>query len=80
MKVEFVLSHVRLLATPWTGTQEVPLSAGLFRQEYWSVLAFPSPGNLPDPGTEPVSPVSPTLAGRFFTTEPKKNGKSESRM
>ena len=40
---------------------------GFPRQEYWSRLPFPSPGDLPDPGIEPVSPA---LAGRFFTTEP----------
>ena len=40
---------------------------GFPRQEYWSRLLFPSPGDLPDPGIEPVSPV---LEGRFFTTEP----------
>ena len=40
------------------------------RQEYWSGLPFPSPGDLPDPGIEPASPVSPALAGGFFTTEP----------
>ena len=38
------------------------------RQEYWSGLSFPLPGDLPDPGVEPVSPASPALAGRFFTT------------
>ena len=42
-------------------------SMGVFRQEYWSVLPFPSPGNLPHPGIEPASSI---LAGRFFTTEP----------
>ena len=40
------------------------------RQEYWSQLPFPSPGNLPDPGGESVSPMSSGLAGAFFTTEP----------
>ena len=43
---------------------------GFFRQEYWSGLPFPPPGNLPDPGIEPASLASPALAGRFFTTEP----------
>ena len=43
---------------------------GIFRQEYWSRLPFPPPGDLPNPGTEPMSPASPALAGRFFTTEP----------
>ena len=38
------------------------------QQEYWSGLPFPSPGDLPDPGIKPASPVSPALAGRFFTT------------
>ena len=42
---------------------------GFFRQEYWSGLPFPSP-DLPDPGIEPASPVSPALAGELFTTEP----------
>ena len=55
--------------TPWTAACQAPLSVGFSRQEYWSGLPFPSPGNLPDPGIEPSSPVSPSLAGRFFTTE-----------
>ena len=45
------------------------LSMGFPRQEYWSGLPFPSPGNLPDPGTEPASPESLALADGFFTTE-----------
>ena len=52
--------------TPWTVAHQAPLSMGFFRQEYWSGLPFPPPGNLPDPGIEPVSPA---LAGKFFTTE-----------
>ena len=43
---------------------------GFSRQEYWSGLPFPSPGDLPHPEKEPVSLASPTLAGGFFTTEP----------
>ena len=43
---------------------------GFSRQEYWSGLPFPSPGDLPDPGIKPASPVSPALAGGFLTTEP----------
>ena len=39
---------------------------GFPKQEYWSGLPFPPPGNLPAPGTEPMSPASPALAGRFF--------------
>ena len=45
-----------------------PLSVGFSRQEYWSGLPFPPPGDLPDTGIEPASLTSPTLAGRFFTT------------
>ena len=53
--------------TPWIVAYQVPLSMGFPRQEYWSGLPFPSPGDLPDPGIEPESPA---LAGRFFTAEP----------
>ena len=45
------------LATPWTIAFQAPLSIGFSRQEYWSGLPFPSPGDLPDPGIEPRSPV-----------------------
>ena len=48
-------------ANPWTVAHQAPLSMGFFRQEYWSELPFPSPGNLPDPGIKPMSPVSPAL-------------------
>ena len=41
----------------------------IFQQEYWSGLPFPTPGDLPDPGIEPMSPMSPTLGGIFFTTQ-----------
>ena len=53
--------------TLWTVARQAPLSMGFPRQENWSGLPFPPPGDLPDPGMEPVSPVSPALAGRFFT-------------
>ena len=43
--------------TPWTVAPQAPLSMGFPRQEYWSGLPFPSPGDLPDPGTEPESPA-----------------------
>ena len=56
--------------TPWTISHQVPLSMGFSRQEYWSKLPFPSPGDLPNLGIQPVSPVSPALAGGFFATEP----------
>ena len=58
------------LAITWTVAHQVLLSMGFFSQEYWSGLPFPPPGALPDPGVEPMSPVSPALAGEFFTTEP----------
>ena len=61
-------SCIRLLVTLWTVVRQAPLSMGFSRQEYWSGLPFPSPGDLPDPGLEPTSPVSPALAGGFFTT------------
>ena len=62
--------HVRLFATPWTIEHQAPLSMGFPRQEYWSGLPLPSPGDLPDPGIEPMSLASPALAGGFFTTSP----------
>ena len=48
--------------------RQAPLSMGFPRQEYWSGLACPPPGELPDPGIEHMSLMSPALAGRFFTT------------
>ena len=57
-------------ATPRTGAHQAPLSTGFSRQEYWSELPFPTPGDLPDPAIEPASPASPALAGGFFTTAP----------
>ena len=47
--------------------RQAPLSIGFSRQEYWSGLPCPSPGDLPDPGIEPMSLISPALASRFFT-------------
>ena len=49
---------------------QAPPSMGFSRQEHWSGLPFPFPENLLDPGIEPMSPVSPPLKGKFFTTEP----------
>ena len=49
---------------------QAPLSMGLPRQEFWSGLLFPSPGDLPEAGIEPVSLASPALAGGLFATEP----------
>ena len=53
-----VLSHIQLFATPWTVTQQAPISMEFSRQEYWSGLPFPSPGDVPDPETEPTSCIS----------------------
>ena len=53
---------------PWTVACQAPLPTGFARLEYWSVLPFPPPGDLPVPEMEPASLLSPALAGRFFTT------------
>ena len=52
-----VIKSYLTLATPWTVACQAALSMGFSRQEYWSVLPFPSPGDLPDPGFEPRSPA-----------------------
>ena len=56
-----LLSCVQVFVIPWTIVHQAPLSMGFFRQEYWSGLTFLSPGDLPDPGIKPMSPVSPAL-------------------
>ena len=61
-----VLSCVQLFAAPWTIAHQAPLSVKFPRQECYSGLPFSPPGDIPDPGIEPLSPA---LAGRFFTTE-----------
>ena len=63
-----VLSRVWLFVTPWSIAHETPLIMKFPRQECWSWLPFPTPGDLPDPRVKPVSLVSLALAGRFFTT------------
>ena len=55
------------LVTPWTIALQAPLSMGFFRQKYWSGLPFPSPGDLPNPGTVFTSPASLPLADSFFS-------------
>ena len=65
-----VLSHVCLFVTPWAAVCQTLLFMEFSRQEYWSGLPFLSPGDLPDPGTEPSSLASPELAGRFFIIVP----------
>ena len=52
-----LLSHLQLFATSWPVAHQSPLSMGFSRQEYWSGLPFPSPGDLPNPGIEPRSPA-----------------------
>ena len=64
-----MLRHARLFATPCTVVACQALSMGFSRREYWSGLPFPPPGDLPNPGSEPMSSVSPALTGKFFTTE-----------
>ena len=61
------LSRVQLFATPWTVAHQAPPSTGFSRQEYWSGLPFPSPGDLPDSGIEPRSPA---LQAEALTSEP----------
>ena len=62
-----MLSHVRFFVTALTVAHQAPLSVEFSRQEYWRGLPFPTPGDLPDSGIEPMSPE---VAGRFFTTVP----------
>ena len=57
-----LLSYIQLFVTPWTVALQAPLSMAFSRQEYWSRLPCPSPGDLSNPGIEPKSP---TLAGGF---------------
>ena len=63
-----LFSHVQLFETPRTVALRAPLSMGFSRQEYWSGLPGPPPGDLSNPGIEPGSLTSPALAGVFFTT------------
>ena len=69
------LSRVRL-CDPWTVAHQAPLSMGFSRQEYWSGLPFPSPGDLPDPGIEPKSPA---LQADALTSEPGPEALSQDR-
>ena len=72
-----LLSHVRLFATPWTVIYQVSPTMGFSRQEYWSGLPFPSPGDLPYPGVEPVSPA---LQGDALPSEPPGKSLEEKTM
>ena len=64
------IGHVQLFETLWTVALQAPLSMGFSRQEYWSGLACPPPGDLPDPGVKPTSPMSPGLQADALPTEP----------
>ena len=64
----WVTSVMSVSAVLLTAARQAPLSMGFSRQEYWSELPCPPPGDLPDPGIEPMSLMSPALAGVFFTT------------
>ena len=72
-----LLSHVQIFETPWTVAHQAPLSVGFSREEYWSGLPFPPPGDLPDPGIKLASPLSlalqadslPAECFQFFTIE-----------
>ena len=68
-----LLSRVRLFATPRTIACQAPLSIGFSRQEYWSGLPFPSPGDLSNSGIEPASPESPALQADSLPLEPWEN-------
>ena len=68
----YMISHGWLFVIPQTVAHKTPLSMGSPRQEYWSGLPFPSPGDIPGPG---IITTSPALAGGFFTTEPPRKSK-----
>ena len=65
-----MLSRVQLFATPWTVAHQAPLSMGFSRQEYWSGLTFPPPGDPPGPRIEPRSPA--LQAGSLLSEPPRK--------
>ena len=67
------LSHLQLFVTPWTAAHQAPLSMEFFRQEYWSGFPCPPLGDLPDPGIEPKSLMSPALAGGLLPLAPLGN-------
>ena len=68
------VSRIQLFATPWAVVYQAPPSMGFSRQEYWSGLSFPSPGDLPNPGIEPRSPA---VQAEALPSEPP--GKSDIR-
>ena len=62
-----VFQSLSFFVAPWTVAHQAPLPMEFSRQEYWSDLPFPITGDLPDPRIEPMSLISPALAGAFFT-------------
>ena len=72
-----LLSRVRLFASPWTVAYQAPRSMGFSREEYWSGLPFPSPGDLPDPGIEPRSPA---LQADSLPSEPPGKPKNQTEL
>ena len=73
-------SRVQLVVTLWTVACQTPLSMGFSRQEFWSGLPCPSPGDLPNAGIELASLTSPASAGRFFTTSTAWEALNEDRV
>ena len=70
MESESVSYSVQLFATPWTGAHQAPQSMEFSRQEYWKRLPCPPPGDLPNLGIEPTSPVSPAVQVNSLPLEP----------
>ena len=70
-------SRFRLFSTPWTVAHQAPLSMGFSRQEYWSGLPCPPPGDLPDPGIEPVSSITPALQADSLLLSHQENTTSQ---
>ena len=67
-----ILGHVRLFVTPWTVAHKAPLSIEFSRQEYWSGLPFPPPGDLPDPGIKSLAPLYAALQADSLPTKPSR--------
>ena len=61
MSAKVASSHIQLYTTPWAVAHQAPLSVGFSRQEYWNGLEYPSPGNVSNPGMEPMSLTFPAL-------------------
>ena len=74
------LSHIQIFVTPQAVACQAPLSMGFSRQEYWSRLPIPTPGDLPNPGIKPVSLASPALVDWFFTTAAPEKPEAKSEL